>query len=331
MRQQYESDTRTLLAEPVEAFLRLRPLRRSLEAMQEFDQEAPASAVKARARIDARFQTLLTKTALDLWRSLGAFAGAAATRTSGRTGKSAVPNVQTGCRPARTIRQMGAAARLPRPAKRCQDLNRQKRLDTWWRQQRAVNAVLEMEVALRELGLKWFDLTAEPGGQHPRGAQGHLLDLSPDGRVDRGWGAGRHDRAGRGAQLATPDERLRGLAHRIQEEAEKGLAEQSELVRPGRWTSWRSVKPRAAFLAAFETYCRPPMHRIVEQYWEGSAAVGREASRAKEIIDYWREASLAHQGESESAVRRCPAQRRRHARRAVAGARHRGGTRAEAR
>src|SRR5512135_2800029 len=55
VRQHYESDTRVLLVEPVEDFLRLRPIWRSLEALQEYDQEAAASTIKKRAKLDTRF------------------------------------------------------------------------------------------------------------------------------------------------------------------------------------------------------------------------------------------------------------------------------------
>jgi len=297
--EQYESDGRILLVEPVEAFLRLRPVRRSLEAMQEFDQEAGASVVKSRAKLDTRFQTLLAKAALDLCEAWRIRRGGGhedewknwEERRTKRAAQAAVLLEQYG----KWARGAGSSA-----GKDVQDPTRQRRVETWWRQQRGVNALLEMEVALYELGLKWFDLTTGlvTGIREERKdvfAIAHrMVDWIETGAV-----------AGTSApveamQLATPDERLRGLAHHIQEEAEKRLAEQSELVRPGRWTTWRTVKPRAAFLAAFETYCRRLMQEIVAQYWEGTAAVGREASRAKEIVDYWREASRAHKGQEDS-------------------------------
>ena len=67
----YEHASRLLLIEPTEQFARLRPIRRSLEAMQEFHRDNPEAPLRARARIDARFQLLLIQAALDLcepWR-----------------------------------------------------------------------------------------------------------------------------------------------------------------------------------------------------------------------------------------------------------------------
>jgi hypothetical protein len=299
VRQHYESDTRVLLVEPVEAYLRLRPLRRSLEAMQEVDQEAPASSVKARARIDTRFQALLSKAALDLcepWRIRRAGGHedewkAWEERRANRAKQAAALLAQY---------DKWAAGAGAAKGKDVADPTRQKRLDTWWRQQRDVNSLLEMEVALRELGLAWFDLTSQLVAsireeRHDVFSIAHrMVDW-----IEGGAAAGSVAPVD-AMQLATPDERLRGLVKEMHEGAESRLAEQSELVRPGRWTTWRTIKPRGAFLVVFETYCRRPMQEIVATYWEGTAAVGREASRAKEIIDYWREAALAHRGQEES-------------------------------
>ncbi len=299
VRQQYESDTQALLVQPVDAYLRLRPLRRSLEAMQEFDQEAGASVVKSRARLDSRFQTLLSKAALDLCEPWRIRRGGGhedewknwEERRAKRAKQAAALLEQYG----KWSRGAGA-----KTGKDVADPTRQKRFDTWWRQQRGVNALLEMEVALRELALRWFDLTGElvasirEERRDVFSISHRMVDWIEEGALS---GTTAPVEA---MQLATPDERLRGLAHEIHEEVEKRLAEQSELVRPGRWTSWRAIKPRGAFVRAFETYCRAPMQQIVEQYWEGTASVGREASRAKEIIDYWREAAHAHKGQEES-------------------------------
>jgi hypothetical protein len=40
VRDQYENESRLLLIEPIEQYVRLRPIRRSLEGMQEFDKRA---------------------------------------------------------------------------------------------------------------------------------------------------------------------------------------------------------------------------------------------------------------------------------------------------
>lgn len=70
-RERYVNMTRLLLVEPTQQVARLRPIRRSLEAMQEFDREASPASVRARAPIDMRFQAVLSDAALDIceaWR-----------------------------------------------------------------------------------------------------------------------------------------------------------------------------------------------------------------------------------------------------------------------
>jgi hypothetical protein len=299
VRLQYEADTRVLLVEPIEDFLRLRPIWRSLEALQEYDQDAAAGTIKKRARFDARFQALLANTSLDLsepWRIRRAGGHEDEWKDweerRARHAKQAAALLEQYRKWAR-----GADAKA---GKEVADLKRQKRIDNWWRQQRAVNALLEMELALRQIGLRWFDLTASLVGSIREERQDvFAIAREMVGWIDAGATAGTTAPVD-ALQLATPDERLRGLVHEIQEEATRRLPEHSELARPGRWTGWRGIKPRSAYLSVFETYCRAAMQRIVETYWEGTAAVGREASRAKEIIDYWREAALTHKGEEEA-------------------------------
>src|ERR1700754_1539392 len=52
VRDQYEYESRLLLIEPIEQYVRLRPIRHSLEAMQEFDKQASAIALRARDPFD---------------------------------------------------------------------------------------------------------------------------------------------------------------------------------------------------------------------------------------------------------------------------------------
>jgi hypothetical protein len=160
VRSHYEEETRILLAEPVDHFLRLRPVRRSLEAMQECDQETARGKLRSRARIDARFQRLLAEASLELcepWRI----------RRSGdqedewkdwelrRTAqaKRAVELLAKYEKWAQSSAEPGAG-----PG---EDQRREKRFESWWRQNRAITALLEVEVSLRTLSLRWLDGTAE--------------------------------------------------------------------------------------------------------------------------------------------------------------------------
>ena len=326
MRQQYESDTQALLVQPVDAFLRLRPLRRSLEAMQEFDQEAGASVVKSRAKLDARFQTLLSKAALDLCEPWRIRRGGGhedewknwEERRAKRAKQAATLLEQYG----KWSRGAGA-----KTGKDVADPTRQKRFDTWWRQQRGVNALLEMEVALRELALRWFDLTASLVASI-REERRDVFSISHRmvDWIEEGALAGTTAPV-EALQLATPDERLRGLAHGFDEEVGEGPgradrtgpAGQLDELALGQATGVPSSR-------TFETYCRTPMQRIVEQYWEGSArSAARPAARRRSSTTGARRPTLT--GSGGVAVRRRTAQRRRRARRPVADARRRGGTR----
>jgi len=67
----YEEISGQLLASPVEQLLKLRPTHRALEALHTCDREVAAETIRARRRIDSRFQQLLVQATLDLcepWR-----------------------------------------------------------------------------------------------------------------------------------------------------------------------------------------------------------------------------------------------------------------------
>jgi hypothetical protein len=296
LHEQYQADSAALL-EPLETCLRSRIMRRSLEAMQEFDKDANASAIKARASVDARFQFLLAETTLNLcepwriWRSGGL--------------RDEWKDWEARC--ARHTKQAASLlarydhwAQLPwsKSARPVRDPGRQKRVENWWRQHRAVAAALEMELGFRLLGLKWFEVTNSLVAS-VRDERQKILAVA---RKTAAWlehGAPKGSRTPLDElALPAPDERLRRVALLMQEEAGKRLEEKSELVSPGWQPRWREVKPRSAFVSVFEQYCRPGMRAAVLNYWEGSAALAREASRAKEIIDYWRDAQAEPQASS---------------------------------
>jgi hypothetical protein len=91
--------------------------------------------------------------------------------------------------------------------------------------------------------------------------------------------------------LVSPEERLRAWVQAIEGESALRLPEQVELVVPGRYPRWRTITARQVFLAALATYARDPMRKIVESYWSTSAGMSREVVRAREIVDYWRDAA----------------------------------------
>ena len=89
--------------------------------------------------------------------------------------------------------------------------------------------------------------------------------------------------------LAACDERLRAWSGAVEEEAAKQLPETVEIFVQSPLTRFRKMRPRAAFLSTFAIFCQPAMRQAVSDYWEHSAKIVREAGRAKEILDYWRD------------------------------------------
>jgi len=70
IRETYSASAAALL-EPVEACLRLKPVRRSLEAVQEWIRQGPAKIPIGQRRLHAQLRALLVETTLDLcepWR-----------------------------------------------------------------------------------------------------------------------------------------------------------------------------------------------------------------------------------------------------------------------
>ena len=264
--------------------------------MQEWDQGEAGSSVRARGRIDVRFQRLLAQAALDLcepWRiRCGSDKEEERQKWQERRGVHA--------KEAKALLDKYAAwainaANTPNKTNARSILGRR---ELWWRQQRAVVALLEMEVAFCQLGYAWFKATAELAESLTR----ERREILAEARETLQWIEG-------GAvagnviplDLASPQERLRSWARTIETEAARLLPERVELVIPGLYPRWRQVAAREAFQTAFSTYAVEPMSHIVEDYWSGSAKIVREASRAREIIDYWREASSTNTGATSEA------------------------------
>ena len=286
-REQYRNEANALLTEPTAQFARLRPLRRSLEAMQEFDRQASPGALRAREHIDAEFQNLLCAASLDLgeaWRI----------RQSNGTEKEWLDWEQRLSKQAARAKDLlgkyrkwstGAANKTGGTQK---DQQRHKRVEGRWRQQTAVATLHEMEAAFCELRVGWLN-AASKLVESLREERAEILSLSQK-MVD--WITAGADTSTpapvESMLLATCDERLRSGSSLMDEEAGKLLPEKAELISPHRKNHFRTMHPREAFLSTLNTFCQPAMRQSVGEYWEGSAKVVREASRSKEIIDYWR-------------------------------------------
>lgn len=298
-REQYERETQLLLMDPTENFARLRPIRRSLEAIQEFNRHASGGAVHARASVDERFQLLLAETALDLcepWRI----------RRSGGTEsewlvweKSLAKRNKRAESLLEAYRKWTDKVALKTGDSRAK--NRQQRTEQWWRRQTAVNTLQEIEVAYRNLELLWLTSaeTMVESLHHER--KQVLLEAEKMLEWIRESHEGEAEAPVDSMLLAACDERLRGWYGIVEEEAAKLLPEKAEILLLDRQARFRTMRPCTSFLSAFSTFCKPAMGPPVRDYWERTAHIVREAGRSKEILNYWREAA-AQRGSDANAL-----------------------------
>jgi hypothetical protein len=294
----WEEETRVLLVTPAQAFLRIYPIRQSLEAMQKFDQEFAADS-RSRSRLDLRFQNLLAKAALDLcepWRIRQRGAGHDEwNRWNQRCAayqKEAAELLVEYDRWARGTVESPARALKPRA-----DRKRTDRYSTWWRRHRAIVDRFYIEISLRDLTMACFAATQDYA-ENARNERNEILSWND--RTLAWIRAGADPAAGTPEEmihLVSPEERLRTWARPIQHECHNRLPEKVELLIALGGLRGRSAKPRDVFLAAFAAHAQNPMRLVTENYWNRSAAILREIARAREVIDYWREASPADSGQ----------------------------------
>jgi hypothetical protein len=268
----FESASRILVVEPIQQYLRLRPIQRSLEALAEFRREAGASD----SSLDARLQPLLADMALDLcepWRILRSGGGMEDWQDWDQ--RLASRRQEAGETLEKYTRWAGNAGASPQ----------KKGLDQrWWRQQRAVISVFEMELAVRELGVLWLEETQQLLASL-REERAGIEDVA---RQTIQWVASGGPIT-EAAPMASPDERLSHWAQSIEEATADHLPECSELVEPGRRPRWRKVRPREAFLSSLAVNGQKALEPAVGGYWERGASIARDVERARELVEYWRE------------------------------------------
>ena len=280
----YEEISQQLLASPVEQLLKLRPTHRALEALHTCDREVAADAIRARRRIDSRFQRLLVLATLDLcepwriWRGGNRVAEWQAwEQRRSIYAKEAIALLNR----YRVWASRGVADPHPRDERE----SKNSPAEMWWRQQHAVTAVLEMELAWRDLTMAWFNSTELLASDSYREREAIISNASATLRwLEEGAAAPTQE-----IGLISPDERLRIWALHVEVAAAQRLPERVEVLVGGGRPRWRSIAARASFLTAFETYARVPMRAIVAESWGGSAAMVREVEQAREIVAYWSE------------------------------------------
>ena len=296
LRSWYQENTHRLLTNPVQMFLRLQPIRRVLEAMRACDLEMTPSAVRTRTRTDARFLSLLVLTALDLCEPWRIWQSGNDPRERGAWEKRREKSGKEASALLRRYQQWAQNAK-PEPQK-SQAQPKNEIYAPWWRQLRALTATLEVELALRELMLVWFEAVQEYSKDAQREHE-NLEDYATATLVwlERESPSGGPDETSFG--LVTPEERLRTWALSIEAEAALRLPERTEVLAAERWRLLRrNVAVRASFLKAFERYARTPIRLTVERFWQRSAATLREVEQSKEMIAYWNDAGPGRSGET---------------------------------
>ena len=233
VKERFEEASRILLVDPLDQYLRLRPIHRSLEAIAEFRRETSAYD----SSLVARLESTLAQMALDLcepWRI--------------RRSRGAVEEWQEWDQHQASLQEETAgilqdytdwvAVAAPSPAKAELD-------QKWWRQQRAIVSTFEMELAVREIGLIWLDETQDlvTSLREERAA------IEESARTTIQWTVG-GGLAAETLPLASPEERLNHWEQRIDEATASRLPEITELVEPGTRPTWRKARPRDAFHTA---------------------------------------------------------------------------------
>jgi len=297
VRDWYEQTSSVVLVDPVQKFLGLQPLRRVLEALRTCDQESAPGFARSRFRTDRRFLRLMALAALDLVEPWRIWRGgnqpkewAAWQLRRAKYGKEATELLE---------RYAKWAQREAPKGKRGISAKKKAKTDEYWRQQTALTATLEAELALRNLSLRWFDayqfFSAEILREREEQRANALATLA---WLEAGLGSG--SGAPESFGLVTPEERLRAWAQPLESEAEASLPEQLDLVKAGvvrREPKLRSVALRKRLLKTFERHARSPMKGIVEQLWQEGAGSLRQVEQSKEMIVYWGEVSATRPGD----------------------------------
>jgi hypothetical protein len=297
----FEKESRLLLVEPARAFLKQQPIQRSLEAFQTYT-AAAGPAPHGRAKLDAQLQRVMVLASLDLTEPwlLSRAPGEPEewTRWQERhdsLAKSATALLASYAHWAQNAGEATARSARAESADKKRPANKndksEARYALWVRRNQAVASILEAELAFRDLSMTSFS-SAREFVQDVRRERECVLESAARTRDWIVAGAEANDAPPHAApDLVSPEERLRPWIQNMEAEATRLLPEEAEFITPGIYPRWNSAAPRAAFAAAFKSRAGEPMRQAAEEYWGQNAAIAREIARAREVVDYWREAS----------------------------------------
>ena len=171
-----------------------------------------------------------------------------------------------------------------------------RRMGHWARQQRAVQAVLDLEISLAELGM---ETTRDCRGSLDSIHFEHEQLLSELGLAIEwleGWSLGRSDFPPPQVRLMSAEERAREWARRVLHTARSRLPATVEVADPhhglpGRGSSWREVEPENAFRSALRRLGMPALIESLSTALPPHQVAVREIERVREVVSYGEEAA----------------------------------------
>ncbi|NWF85703.1 MAG: hypothetical protein HXY18_17950 [Bryobacteraceae bacterium] len=308
--QTYEARGRALIAGPAGDFERSQPIRRSLGAIEEFDQQGGGAAARdslKRARLDAAMQSLLARALLSVnvpWLIfLGGTASAHARErwtawcalTSRFEKEAAALLARYDNWAARQVNQQRAAS--PAARKR-----HERHLAFWWRRQRTVAGFLELQAAVFAVGAELLRLAGAINDNIQLERADLIRALAAQIHYLEDWSGGRFDPPLIDARIATREERAEQWWMRCDSILRQNLPQAMEFFQPffalpsPLDRCWRVYPPRL-FRSALLEAARRVFQKQFAAEMESHLAIAREIEQAGEIIRYAAEASKASEGD----------------------------------
>ncbi len=290
---------RVLIGEAVEAYDRERPMRRALEAIEDFGD--PALAVR-RARIDGELQAVMAQALASLpalfriWLShdqTGAEAAWLRWRESAekldRRGAAVLSRYEEWAKSAATLDPGLSASHAAR---------HDRHLAFWWRRQRSVASTLSHAGGLARAGVELLRLAGRMTKEIDRERMDLLTALRAQAAYLDDWRGGPFDPPEMNARIASAEEwveRWWSSANRFLPEALPSTVERFLPRSPIPSIFHRSdlIAPAEELRAALRRAAAAGFRASFLEVTEGHLAIAREIKRASETVAYASEASAA--------------------------------------
>jgi len=302
----YEQKGRALLADSLEELERTRPIRQSLNAIEDFDREGGESALRdvvSRARIDGAMQVVLGRALLSLnvpW-LLWLGGGNAVERTARWARWCALLEnceKEAGGVLTRYADWAGRAEKQQGTAPESLRRKHERHLAFWWRRQRSVAGNLALAGGVWRAGLGLLRL-ARSMSERIELERGDLLNaLRNQVRYLEDWRGGRFDPPAIEARIKTREERGEEWWTHCNAILEEQLPQAMEcfappMALPTIFDRPRRLAPIRVFQEALREAARGVFQRQFAAVMEGHLGIAKEIERAGEVIRYAAEASRA--------------------------------------